>query len=531
MRQPQSLGDGEGMARAREADLQVVGRAERLEVEFDRGIARRGHVVRVCLELGVVRRRRDEGAGSDEVVEERLRQRGSFRRVGARAQLVEQDQAVRPGRLDDAHDRAHVARERRERLGDRLLVADVGEDVAEDGQPTAFGRRDVETGLMHQGEQAEGAQCDGLAAGVRAGDDERRVAVAEPQVDGHDLVPERPGWRAPSSSTHRVASSGRRADPVHLRGEARAGAPEVEVGQRREVLARGAGAAVPDERRELVEDALLLGLDGQLRLAPGVAELDHGERLDEERLTAARLVVDDASDAALGLGTDGDDVAAVAQGDDGLLERAGQLRPVDEVLEARAEPLVGHAHVAPQPTEGRRGRCRATRRTDRGSPRAGHGCAAAAGGVAPRSWSSGAPLLGQCVAQARDRLEGDHHVDELERIQSTRPGGTLDGRADVPGAADADARPLGEQGSGLVGLVQPATDEDRVGARFDRLRQAARGRKARGGGQPFADRWRTRGAGSTWRPRAQLPAGNGRESADWPRRPNRRGSSAHGWPA
>ena len=45
--------------------------------------------------------------------------------------------------------------------------------------------RDVEPGLVHEGEQPERPQRDGLAAGVGPGDHERRVAVAEPEVDRH----------------------------------------------------------------------------------------------------------------------------------------------------------------------------------------------------------------------------------------------------------------------------------------------------------------------------------------------------------
>ena len=85
-------------------------------------------------------RRRDQRAGPDEVVEQRLGQGRALGRVGAGAELVEQDQRARPGRLDDPDDRAQVAREGRQRLGDRLLVADVGEDVAEDRQPAAGAR-------------------------------------------------------------------------------------------------------------------------------------------------------------------------------------------------------------------------------------------------------------------------------------------------------------------------------------------------------------------------------------------------------
>ena len=131
------LGDRERLAAARQPDRQAVRRRERLEVELDRGVPRAAGRVGVGLQLGVVGRRGDERAGPDEVVEERLGERRALGRVGAGAELVEQDERARPRRLDDPDDRAQMARERREALGDRLLVADVGEDVAEDRQPAS----------------------------------------------------------------------------------------------------------------------------------------------------------------------------------------------------------------------------------------------------------------------------------------------------------------------------------------------------------------------------------------------------------
>ena len=181
--QAESLGDGERLAAAGQPDRQAVRRRQRLEVEFDRGVARPRRRVRVGLELGVVGRRRDERAGPDEVVEQRLGERRAFGRVGPGAELVEQHERAGSGRLDDPDDRAEVPGERRQRLGDRLLVADVGEDVAPDRQPAAGRRRDVEAGLVHQAQQAERPQRDRLAAGVRSGHHQRGVAVAEPDVD------------------------------------------------------------------------------------------------------------------------------------------------------------------------------------------------------------------------------------------------------------------------------------------------------------------------------------------------------------
>ena len=163
--------------------------------------------------------------------------------------------------------------------------------------------RDVEPGLVHQGEQPEGAQRDRLAAGVGARDDERRVAVAEPEVDRHDAPGEpRVARREQDDLLVRRPRAGRIA--VQLRGQLRLGRPEVELGERLERLARASSRWRPTSARQLVEDPALLLVDRGLRLAPGVAQLHDDERLDEQRLAAARRVVDDALDADAGLGPD-----------------------------------------------------------------------------------------------------------------------------------------------------------------------------------------------------------------------------------
>ena len=71
-------------------------------------------------------------------------------------------------RRDDV---AKMRRERRERLRDGLLVADVGED-SPDHRKAAAVRGDRETARRHRREQADRLQGDGLAAGVRTGHDE-----------------------------------------------------------------------------------------------------------------------------------------------------------------------------------------------------------------------------------------------------------------------------------------------------------------------------------------------------------------------
>ena len=128
--QPEPLGDREGLAAARQADPEVIGRRERLEVELDGRVPDVGGRVGVDLQLGVVGRRGHQGAGAQEVVEQGLGQGRALRRVGPRPELVEQDERRGAGGRRDPHDRAQVAGEGGEALGDALLVPDVGEQVA-----------------------------------------------------------------------------------------------------------------------------------------------------------------------------------------------------------------------------------------------------------------------------------------------------------------------------------------------------------------------------------------------------------------
>ena len=153
---------------------------------------------------------------------------------------------------------------------------------------------DVQPGLVHQRQQAQRPQRDRLAAGVRPGDDERRVAVAQPEVDG-DHPPGQP--RVAGREQHDLRPVGERGpDAVQLRGQLGLGGPEVELGERLEGLAQEQPVG-GDQRRELVEDPLLLLADGRLGLSPRIAQLHDHERLNEQRLPAARGVVDDALDA------------------------------------------------------------------------------------------------------------------------------------------------------------------------------------------------------------------------------------------
>ena len=137
-----------------------------------------------------------------QAVENGPAQRRALGRVGAGAQFVQQHQTVGVGLVEDVGDPRDVRAERAERLFQALLVADVGEDLVEDGHVAALAGGDVHAALGHQAEQSRCLEADGFAAGVRPGDDEQVEAEAEADVDRNDLTLSGVGGRLPPGVLH-----------------------------------------------------------------------------------------------------------------------------------------------------------------------------------------------------------------------------------------------------------------------------------------------------------------------------------------
>jgi len=140
-------------------------------------------------------------------------------------------------------------------------------------------------------------------------------------------------------------------DGVRVTG---AGEDQIEVG---ESLHRAADVRrlAADQVGQLLQDAPDLVLLLNLQLAPGVVVVDGGQRLDPEGGPAGRLVMDNALDLALELRPQGDDVAAAALGDQRLLQVAGVVGVVDDVLQLALQAVEGHAQIAADDRQARAG--------------------------------------------------------------------------------------------------------------------------------------------------------------------------------
>ena len=382
----QPRGNLERQAAARRTIVQAVGRRERGRIEAEPGGCHALGRHRVRLQRVVVGRRHHHGTTDAEVVDHRHGQRAALVRIGPAAGLVEQHERRQRQRAVHGDDVGDVAREGAEARRDRLLVADVGKHRSKDRHLAAVGRRHEQARLGQERQEPGRFECDGLAAGIRPrhhqhahrGDDEdvdrdrglgfrrRRRSFVSPVAQ----MPPHGGdeQRMPRGAQLEPAVARQcRLDPVDEEREARPRLQHVELGRRidRAVQVPGSPPQGIGERQQDPPhflEFLLLERDDV------VVDLDRAERFEEQAGAAARAAVDDAGNGRPVLAADDEDVAAVAIGDDLLLQvlrrvpaaqvrfqRAAQARPllaqaIAQVRELRAgivDDFAGGSDLAP----------------------------------------------------------------------------------------------------------------------------------------------------------------------------------------
>ena len=324
---------------SRDPDQQPVGRPERRFVELhgrveDVGLLRGPHLERIV--VGGCDRR---GPGAAEVVHDRDGQRRPLVRIGPGPDLVDEKQRGWSDARGHFGDVAHVRGEGRQVGRDRLLVPDVGQDLAEDRQ-LRCARRNVQAHLGHQRGKPDGLERDGLPAGVGPADDHGLVRAVHLERDRNHRSTRVPQGRF-EQDVARLAEDDAPAPRSHARpravevgGQARLGGREVQLGDCRD---GGADLRLPAPQgvAQLEQDAADLHL---LRLAQAhqvVILFDDRERFDVGRLAARGEAVHDPRYLLARVRAHRDDEAAASDRHDLLLEGprllAGhrQERPLD----------------------------------------------------------------------------------------------------------------------------------------------------------------------------------------------------------
>ena len=182
-RDTELLTDKERVRLAGYADAQLIGRAQSLEVELTACVDNALGFQCENFQLCVVGRCHQQDTTAAKLLNDGDCQSGTLRRVGACTQLIQKDKRVRHGKLEDASDLLHVAREGRKALLDALFIADIHKEFVKDTNLASFIRRDEEAALCHCAKQTSCFQSDRLTAGIGAGDDKGIIFFTKSNID------------------------------------------------------------------------------------------------------------------------------------------------------------------------------------------------------------------------------------------------------------------------------------------------------------------------------------------------------------
>jgi len=102
--QPQPLGNCQRIRAPRQANRQMIGRPQRLQVELQAGIDHPHRVVGIGLQFGVMRCHQAGDPLFHQIRQDGARQRSAFLRVGPGPQFIKDDHGLAVGALEDPYD-------------------------------------------------------------------------------------------------------------------------------------------------------------------------------------------------------------------------------------------------------------------------------------------------------------------------------------------------------------------------------------------------------------------------------------------
>ena len=465
-RQPEPRPDLERIALAGPIVNESERRREPLGVEFHGGVARLGMARGKALQRLEVRGGDTERPALGQGLQRRLGESRALVGIGAGAELVQQNERAVVHLLEDFLELLDEGGEGREVLGHALIVADDGEDGAQQGQPRALAGGHVQAGLRHETEKPEGLEGDGLAAGIGPRDHEERRGLADLDVHRNDrplgrfpLLGEEQGI-AGAESPRRVLVAHDGLRRLHPIGQLRPGEDAVESPQvfhepleLGELLSHGVG-----QGGEHAEDLCLL-LARHLHQV--VVGLHDAFGLDEESGSALRPVVDDPLEAGLGLRSDGQDIAAVTDGDVALLEDVLGRRALEIGLESLDHLGAELAALLPEALErGARLVTHAAIGIERSAEKIGERAEGGQPGQGPSEIGSlgrdGAPI----GAEPGRRLQEGRQAGQLSGLgDRSRDAGMLEETADIGDDIPGRRPGHGERLAGLAGLDESVAND------------------------------------------------------------------------
>ena len=198
-----------------------------------------------------------------------------------------------------------------------LFIADVGKNVLKDRHHAALCRRNVQTGLGHQAKQSQCFQNHGFTAGIRPGDNQRIVVLAQGDRGGNNLFAV--NQRVPPLADFDgiiLAEVG--ADRLHIDGKSCLGEDKVQMNQSVKIQRQNFGS-FGCQKGKLCQNTFNFRLFADFQLVQLVVCVDNALRLDKYRAAGRRNVMDNTAHVAAVLCFDRNHVAVIAHGDNGIL--------------------------------------------------------------------------------------------------------------------------------------------------------------------------------------------------------------------
>ena len=323
-----------------------------MRVKFHAGIFKALCVHGISFDLAVVRGRQQLAAPAVQLVQNSERQCRPLFRVRPRAHLVDEHQAVRFRFAQNINDVAHVRAKSRERLLDALFVSNIRKNLLKERQTAALQRRQEQPALRHGRKQADHLECNRLATGIRAGDDERPVLIRNRDRNrNHFLcIDQRVPARANIDCIILVKSNGH---GPHPNGQCRLGENQIQIGQNVQICLHFIGIS-PSQGGKLQQNPLDLLLLLFFQHPQAVVRLNNAHGLNEQRRAAGRLPVNQPRDIAAVFLLHRDNIPPISHGDDRILQMRRMLFAADDRIELFAHKCVFVSLPAPNIPQRRR---------------------------------------------------------------------------------------------------------------------------------------------------------------------------------
>ena len=248
------------------------------------------------------------------------------------------------------HDGSHVAGEGGKALGNGLLVADIRENGLEGRKSAAVSRGNVQAALGHQGEQTDGFQGDGFAAGVGSCDDHGIKIRA--QADGnrnHGFGVNE--WVTSLAQLHPALFVHDRLSGSHLIAELGFGEDHIQLHQQLIVYVNGAAISC-GLGGQLCENPFNFLLFLQFQFPKGIVGIYCGHRLHEISRAGSRHVVHQTRHVVFAFALHRHHIPSLSDGNDGLPEELGIGRGGNHLLQAVPDFPGLNAHMPPDVRQG-----------------------------------------------------------------------------------------------------------------------------------------------------------------------------------